>query len=146
MSVWRIDDKCKSIFEGEPKNDTDRFQEALADDVEAKSKEMGTHSLAFWQDAVKHLSPRTPTTIVFLTDGWEEGITEQEKAQLHVVGNALAAGNVRGVYLCGVNPKIASLWTTAFKGLQKRLHVSGPVDSLDGKGMDQIEASVDAAH
>jgi hypothetical protein len=141
LNVFRVDDTSRPIYQGPALNDTEKFQAQLAGGLEALSKETGTHSLGFWKTASKALETNAPTTVIFLTDGFEEGITKQELAELRQTGKQMAAhANLRVVYVLGVHPKMAGLWQSVFQDMGSRFCLKGP---LTRASIEQIETAAD---
>jgi len=147
LSVYRVDDKCKKVFpiaspSAAPPLDTDRFRADLIDSLQSLSKEHGTHSLEFWQDAIATSIPGMPSAYYYLTDGFEENKTPAEIAALRKAAEQLAASrDVRAVYLMGLNPKTHPFWRSTFAALGARLHITGP---LTRESIAQFEEAVDA--
>jgi hypothetical protein len=135
ISAVGVDDKVRPFFNAKRMSDSDEFKTLIAKSVAPESNEKGTHSLAFWQESVRQLSPDKPEIVVFLTDGWEENATKDEIAALRVAGHDLSEGNVKAVYLIGLDPKTVAFWKSAMGELGNRLHISGPVEK---DGIDMI--------
>jgi len=142
LKVTRVDATCRVVYRYKPvPADIEEFQLDLVKSCQALAKETGTHSIAFWTDALSTARNRKPAKILYFTDGFEEGASGAEIARLVATGRRIAAcKNVRGVYLLGVDPSQQRLWRAVFREMGPRLHLEGPITTST---INKVEAAVD---